>query len=105
MARATFVLRNGKLVEKRHAAPLRSIHVIRDEMGATVHMADGKTYTSKRKFRDATRRAGCVEVGNEALTVKPVEMDRSERARDVAQAFHQLEQGYRPPSLPHMDWE
>jgi hypothetical protein len=43
------------------AAPM----VIVDEMPATKHMADGGTYTSKRKFRAITKAHGCVEVGND----------------------------------------
>lgn len=101
MARATYVLRDGKLVEKRYAPPLRQVHVIRDEMAETRHMADGKLYTSKSKFRRATRAAGCVEVGNEALKPQTVEMSREERARDIRTAWEQIEAGYRPPPLPH----
>lgn len=36
-----------------------------DTMAPTQHMADGKMYTSKAAFRQATKRAGCIEVGNE----------------------------------------
>jgi hypothetical protein len=39
--------------------------VIADEMPATQHMADGKFYTSKRKFRAVTRAQGFIEVGND----------------------------------------
>jgi hypothetical protein len=62
------------LVEKDAAPPLTvsgaAPSVIRDEMDATRHMADNHYYTSKAKFRQATRAANCVEVGNElaALT-------------------------------------
>jgi len=107
MARATYVLRNGKLVDKRRAAPLRAVHVISDAMAPTVHMADGKTYTSKSQFRARTKAAGCIEVGNESLTVKTVEMSRAERVESIKQAFAMHEQGYRPPPTPqmnHKDW-
>ena len=62
------------LVDKNSAAPLTvsgaAPSVIRDEMDATRHMADNHMYTSKAKFRQATRAANCIEVGNElaALT-------------------------------------
>ena len=108
MARATYVLRDGKLVEKQFAPPLKGIHVIRDEMDATQHMADGRIYTSKRKFRNATRAAGCVEVGNDPMTAKPVEMSKRERQQDIATAWAQMEAGYRPPALDtinHRPWE
>lgn len=69
-------------------------YIQRDEMDATRHMANGKYYTSKHKFREATKAAGCIEVGNETETVmrprKPIQMDRSQRVRDIRQAIEQL---------------
>jgi hypothetical protein len=90
----TYVLRkdkkgNLKLVDAAKAAPKTSsgLYVISDEMAATRHMADGKMYTSKAKFREATRAAGCVEVGNEMATLtrprKPTFMSREERRRTL----------------------
>lgn len=38
---------------------------ISDSMPPTRHMADGKIYTSKHKFRAETKARGCVEVGND----------------------------------------
>lgn len=106
MARATYVLRNGRLVDKRRAAPIRTAHVISDAMAPTVHMADGRTYDSKSAFRRRTKAAGCIEVGNEALPAfKPVEMSSSERVADIKRVFEQAEAGYRPPPLPQMNWE
>lgn len=95
----TFVYRNGKLVDKRHAPPKEGKHgtasfVISDEMAETRHMADGKMYTSKAKFREATRAHGCVEVGNETKTLltprKPIELDHGKRREAIQQAIHQL---------------
>lgn len=97
----TFVYRNGKLVDKRVAPPKASgtnkklLGVISDEMDATRHMADGQMYTSKAKFREATRAAGCIEVGNDpAITRprKPVELDRGQRREAIHQAIQQLQQ-------------
>lgn len=94
----TYVYRGGKLVDKRFA-PSREKHgeasfVISDEMAATRHMADGKHYTSKAKFREATRAAGCVEVGTETQTLlkprAPVQLDRGQRRDAIRQAIHQL---------------
>lgn len=69
-------------------------YVISDEMAPTKHMADGKTYTSKAKFREATRAAGCIEVGNESATMlkprKPVQLDRGQRAEAIKRAIHEL---------------
>lgn len=66
-------------------------HIIRDEMAPTRHMANGQIYTSKRKFREATRCAGCVEIGNEVETVtkqrKPIELSREERRGHIHRAI------------------
>ena len=66
-------MRRGRMIRKDTAAPVagsRGPSVISDEMDATRHMADNRMYTSKAKFRQATRAANCIEVGNElaALT-------------------------------------
>lgn len=92
-----YVYRNGKVVRKDRARPKRSnsvLGVIVDEMPATRHMADGQYYTSKAKFRQATKDAGCIEVGNETSTLlkprKPVEMDRARRRDDIRRAIYEL---------------
>jgi hypothetical protein len=95
----TYVYRNGKLVDKNTAPPRNSklgkaSFVISDEMPETRHMADGKYYTSKAKFREATRAAGCVEVGNETSTLlkprKPIELDRNQRREHIRQVINDL---------------
>jgi hypothetical protein len=72
-------------------------HVIRDEMEPTRHMADGRWYTSKAKFRAATKNNGCIEVGNETNTLlkprKPVSLSREQRRNEIRRAIRQL-QGY-----------
>lgn len=93
---ATFVIRNGKLVDKRNALPkgVKSVHVISDEMPETRHMADGQIYTSKKKFRDATKAAGCIEVGNETATLlkprKPIQLSRQDRRDAIRHSIQQL---------------
>lgn len=95
----TFVIRNGKLLNKQYAPPLIEIlgeapFVISDTMSETRHMADGHYYTSKAAFRKATRAAGCVEVGNETTSlVKPrkrVTFDRRKRRDDIKRAISEL---------------
>lgn len=97
----TFVMRKGKLVDKRYAPPKEGKHgnasfVISDEMAETRHMADGKTYTSKAKFRQATRAAGCVEIGTETTTLlaprKPVVLDSGKRRDAIRQVIYDLKQ-------------
>lgn len=89
-----YVMRDGKLVEKSQAYGPSATYVISDEMPATRHMADGKHYTSKAKFRKATRAAGCIEIGAEIATClkprKPVLLDRQKRVDDIRAAIRQL---------------
>lgn len=95
----TFVYRNGKLVDKRRAPPkgyssAKLLGVISDEMPETRHMADGRMYTSKSKFRQATRAAGCIEVGSETATLLkprvPVTLDRGQRRDEIRKTIYQL---------------
>lgn len=73
-----------------------SLQFISDSMEPTRHMADGKYYSSKHKFRQATRAAGCVEVGNETKYVtqrakpKLTNMDKRARREDIKKAIHEL---------------
>lgn len=95
---ATYVYRDGKVIDKRIASAKGSrnqaAYVISDEMPETKHMADGHTYTSKKKFRDATRAAGCVEVGNETATLlnprKSIVLDTAQRRDDIRRAIYEL---------------
>ena len=54
-----------------------------------------KHYDSKSEFRKATKRAGCVEVGNELATVtkprKPVQLSRTDRRNEIRRAIRQLQ--------------
>lgn len=95
----TYVLRDGKLVDKRTAPPKEGIHgqaafVISDEMSPTRHMADCKMYTSKAKFRQATRAAGCTEVGTETATLlkprTPINLDRGARRDAIRRSIYEL---------------
>jgi hypothetical protein len=97
----TYVYRKGKLVDKRYAPPKEGKHgsgsfVISDVMAETRHMANGKMYTSKAKFRQATRDAGCVEVGNETATLlkprKPIQLDRGQRREQIQRVIKELKE-------------
>lgn len=98
----TYVYRNGKLVDRNKAGPKNeklgtASFVISDEMEATRHMATGEYLTSKAKFRQATRAAGCIEIGTETATLlaprKPVVLDRGQRRDDVRKAIYELKNG------------
>lgn len=77
----------------------QAVSVITDEMPATRHMANGRYYTSKAKFREATRAAGCIEIGNETETVlkpkRPAPLSREQRVRDIKNSIEQLRSGMR----------
>ena len=96
----TYVLRNGEFIEKTKASSFDAPQVISDEMPALRHMADGKYYTSKHRFRAATRAAGCVEIGNEKVIGprKPVQLDRRQRREDIRRSIHDIRDG-RAPSI------
>ncbi len=99
-----FVMRDGILVEKTKEMITDAPSVIRDEMPPLKHMADGKMYSSKRAFRQATRDAGCVEIGNESPVIqprKPVQLDRRQRREDIRRAISDLRDG-RAPTIRHI---
>jgi hypothetical protein len=95
----TFVYRDGVLVDKREAGPRNeklgnASYVISDTMDPLRHMADGKMYDSKVKFRQATRAAGCVECGSETATLlaprKKIELDRGQRRDAIRKTIYAL---------------
>jgi len=94
-----YVMRDGKLVEKTTAMVGEAPHIISDEMDSTWHPANGKHYTSKQRFREATKDAGCIEYGSEDLTKdrrKPQILDRRKRREDIRRAWHDLRDGRAP---------
>lgn len=72
------------------------VQIISDGMEPTRHMADGNYYTSKSEFRKATKRAGCIEVGNDpSVMPKPREYrmpSKQERIEHIKHAIHTLKQ-------------
>jgi hypothetical protein len=94
MNRQTYVRRNGKVVEKDRAEPIRSTgpYLNSDTMNAMRHPITGKFMDSKSSFRAITRAHGCVEVGNETMrdTRKITGMDSGTRRADIARAIQEL---------------
>lgn len=85
---------NG-LVERAKTESL-GLYVIRDEMEPTRHMADGKRYTSKKKFREATKAAGCIEIGNEPVRQRQrISLSREKRRDDIKHAIYNIRNGIR----------
>lgn len=74
-------------------------YVISDEMEPTRHMATGEMMTSKAKFRQRTKAAGCVEVGSETATLlkprKQILLDRAKRREDIRRALYEVRNGRR----------
>lgn len=100
----TYVLRDGKLVEKHLVAPRylssSAPSVISDTITETKHMGTGRVFTSKAKFRAETKAIGAVEVGNDSsyLNVKPrqpIQLDRGQRRDAIRQAFYEARNGRR----------
>lgn len=103
MSRSSWVYRpnhpeaneNG-MVERHLADPIRSdpkVYIISDTMDATRHMATGRVFDSKSKFRQETRASGCVEVGNDIMKAKPrvpVKLDKRERREHIQRAIYEL---------------
>lgn len=95
----TYVMRDGKLVDREVAGPKNTTssatNIIRDEMDATRHMADGNIYTSKSRFRETTKANCCIEVGNSSPTQprKPIPLDRGQRREAIRQALYQVRNG------------
>ncbi len=98
----TYVLRNGKLVEKYSADPRatggNAPYVISDTMESTWHPASGKRFSSKSGFRQHTRDMGCIEVGNsipKRPQRSPIKLDKRGRIEDIKRTIYNLQNGQR----------
>ena len=85
----TYVLRDGKLVEKTAANVDPRLHIISDSMPMTLNHANGQRYDSKRAYEKGVRAAGCEIVGNEKLT-NTRQFDPGPVTPDVKAAYEQL---------------
>lgn len=65
----TYVLRDGRLVEKSKAPDKRGF-TMRDDAEIKSQF-DGKVYTSKAKYRAELKARGLIEVGNERREFEP----------------------------------
>lgn len=82
---------------------LVTMNFISDTMPQTRHMANNKMYDSKAAFRQATKAAGCIEVGNDSSLLNPKprkfkEPDRGQRRDDIRKAIHDLKNGNVKPA-------
>lgn len=108
MARASYVLRGGRLVPKHLAPPLEHHargpqselpcpNYISDKLGDGVdgmwHPATGEWMDSKAKFRAETEARGLTEMGNEPFPERQVQTDaelRAEVAQEIADTYDQI---------------
>jgi len=101
MARATYVMRNGKLVRKVSSMPSRKAPMVQsDYLGDALEhhgYSDGRRTDSKSTFRRWTKEAGLVEKGNDReRTERRQGDDHKQMIRDVALATEMVKNGYRP---------
>lgn len=109
MARATYVLRDGALVE-RHLAPPppqagrcfgRAPAVRRDAMDPMRSMVDGQLYDSRSAYYASVRRNGCEIVGDDVDGFsKPPEYDGAGIEQDIKRAIAEHEAGVAEPVRP-----
>lgn len=87
----TYVIRNGKLVEKTYEYTPSGPSVISDSMAPAKHMATGRIIDSKSRFRAETKASGCIEIGTEPIRPrKPVRLDRGQRREAIRKAIYDL---------------
>lgn len=70
--------------------------VLTDDMPATKHMGNQKFYTSKRRFRDATKAGGWEEVGNEVnhRAAAPIDPRAEEKLEaEITKAYYAVRDG------------
>src|SRR5215472_13719419 len=89
--RATYVMRNGRLVRKRKAPRLPAgagpqiMSDIAPYRTAATDVATGKCTVigGRRQHREFLRRNGYVEIGNDDVAPRREELSRSERIADI----------------------
>lgn len=105
MTRATYVFRDGQLIDKRLAPPpayqrssLKAPYIRTDGMSATWNPVNGKHYDSKSAYERAVRNAGCVIVGDDSsLTRAEAPQFAAEGVeQSISTAIDRLAAGHRP---------
>ncbi len=96
----TYVLRNGKLVEKAKAFYHEgggAAYVISDTQDLLWHPVANKYTDSKSRFRQWTVAANCREVGND-VNYSPKrqlpKLDKAKRVDDIKRSIYQLRNGH-----------
>lgn len=80
----------GELIPYVEEKKVHAFHIKNDEMPPTVHPVTGEVFTSKKKFRAATKATGYEEIGDQRRQTKPREhLDTEENIRaDVEKAWY-----------------
>ena len=103
-----YIWHDGRFVDVTdwRPPPRRFPAIHTDGMQAAIHPATGQVMDSKSRFREATRAAGLVELGNDYRTNQNPRFDDVESVKkDVAEAIGRLEAGaVPPPSESITDW-
>ena len=89
----TYVMRNGRLVQKQAAASACVPCVISDTMEPLKHHATGRMHDSKAAFRADTRASGCLEVGTDPAAAREqprYEPTMADVVNDVKRAIAEL---------------
>lgn len=79
-----------------YSSPGLGLYVISDTMDPTRHMATGRYFTSKSKFRAETKASGCFEIGNDPALYrqrKPAVLSREKRRDDIRRTIYDLKNG------------
>lgn len=74
MARRTWVYVNGVGIPKEEYEQHREVSapMVMPDIKPYTSMIDGQTINSRSIHRDHLRQHGCIEIGNEKLTAKPM---------------------------------
>ncbi len=92
----TYVYRDGEVIAKssQRVKARSGYYIISDTMPESIwHPAANKYTSSKSGFRQMTKDAGCVEVGNDSSLYRArqqIRLSKDERARDIKRAIDQL---------------
>ena len=95
MARARYVWRDGKLIERGSQEDIdtapKGPMIISDEMEPTRNPIDGRIYESRSAYYRVAKERGYLEVGNEKLEPPKREesaKQKEQRRRDIAEVLN-----------------
>lgn len=94
MAKGSYVFKDGKFVPKAETKLNKKVYISMDEIPPTEHPADGKTYTSRKKYNATTRAFGLEEAYGEDDKYWEREKNPNDNMReDILKSIAQLNYG------------